>query len=135
MIETARYLTMDWTIIENGAAAAEAGDGGGNVEGVVMVAAAAPLAGLFRRRRRGFLSSGKGADMSNTAGVRACVAYCKVAKWTQQRYCKLEAPLTTRTLLVLHASHRIIASHRSSLDAPVGPRSETTNVMMMTIGN
>ena len=97
MNETARYLTMDWTIIENGAAAAEAGDGGGNVEGVVVVvvvAAAAPLAGLFRRRRRGFLSSGKGADMSMLWFMRSSVAYCKVAKWTQQRegyrYCKLE---------------------------------------------
>ena len=60
MIETARYRTMDWTIIENEAAAAKAGDGGGNVEGVVVtaVAAVATLAGLFRRRLRGFLSSG-----------------------------------------------------------------------------
>ena len=53
---------MDWTIIENGAAAVEAaGDGCGNVEGFVVrvVAVAvvvATLAGLFRRRRRGFLS-------------------------------------------------------------------------------
>ena len=97
MIETARYLTMDWTIIENGAAAAEAGDGGGNVEGVVVVVVVAsappPLAGLFRRRRRGFLSSGKGADMSS---LGFCVRAWPIAKLQNgrssegYRYCKLE---------------------------------------------
>ena len=48
-------------MIENGAEAVEAADDGcGNVEGVVVRVVAvvvATLAGLFRRRRRGFLSS------------------------------------------------------------------------------
>ena len=56
------YRAIDRRKSEIGVAVGEAGGVGGNVEGVAMAVAVAvataSLAGLFRRRRRGFLSSG-----------------------------------------------------------------------------